>query len=188
VRSATGPLTCLAAASVVALAACGVPPSSVIQAGEPAVGMPPAVSVYFLAGDSLLAVPRPGPSSAGLTTALRLLFEGPPAATGITRLTTELPPLPGPPTYTVKGTTVVVHLPADVDRLTRLATEQLVCTVAANWPGPPGRPKGLDPVGPSGAASGAAAATAVPLPTSASPDVIVLGGSWDLSGSTGNCP
>ena len=40
-KRTTGLSACLAAASVLALAACGVPSSDVIQAGDPAVGMAP---------------------------------------------------------------------------------------------------------------------------------------------------
>jgi hypothetical protein len=189
VRRATGLSACLATASVLTLAACGVPPSSVIEAGEPAVGMRPAVSVYFVAGDSVLAVPRPGPPGADLTTALRLLFDGPNTAE-TEQFTTQLPRLPGPPHVTMKGNIVVVGLPPGVGRLTPLATEQVVCTVAANWPARPKRlarldPAGQDPAGPGGAS---AAAPPQPMPTSAGPDVHVLGASWEVSGSTDNCP
>ncbi|MFJ4411742.1 hypothetical protein [Streptomyces sp. NPDC088910] len=183
-RRAAGPLACLASAA--ALAACGVPPTSVIQAGEPAVGMTPGVSVYFLSGDTLRAVPRRAPDAAGPVVALRLLFAGPGDADPTT-LTTRLPSLPRPPVIAFDGVTTVVRLPAGVDRLSPLAMDQVVCTVAAN-PGGPQR------TAPPGGAS--AVPTAVPdVPTagtprsaSPSPDVRVIGAGWALSRLVESCP
>lgn len=203
----TGLLTCLASAAV--LTACGVPPSSVIQAGEPAVGMNPGVTVYFLAEDTLRAVPRTAPAGSGVVTALRLLFAGP-ATTDPATLTTELPRLPGPLAVGVDGTdgtTVVVQLPAGVSRLTPSAMDQLVCTVAAN---PSVLPRTFPPTGaePLPTAAPPLPSTALPstetpfMPTgdTASPDtptrdtasrrpsVRVVGAGWELARTTDKCP
>ncbi|MEW2522031.1 hypothetical protein [Actinacidiphila alni] len=194
-RRAAGPPLCLVAGAAL-LTACGVPTSGVIQAGEPAMGMRPGVSVYFVSDGELRAVPRTAPADAGLRTALRILFDGP-AASETTTLGTELPRLSGAPKVAVHGATVVVGLPPGVARLTPLATGQLACTVAAN----PlqGRPSAADPVPtrPGGQApavppaSNGAASPNVPTtrdPGGAVAEVRVTGDGWSVSRTTDDCP
>ncbi|MEU6851652.1 hypothetical protein ABZ901_17215 [Actinacidiphila alni] len=193
-RRAAGPLLCLMAGAV--LTACGVPTSGVIQAGEPAIGMRPGVSVYFVSDGELRAVPRTAPADAGLRTALRILFDGP-AASGTTTLGTELPRLSGAPKVAVHGATVVVSLPPGVARLTPLATGQIACTVAANplqeRPSAadpvPTRPGGQAPAVPP--ASDGPASPHVPAtqdPVSVVAEVRVTGDGWSVSRTTDDCP
>jgi hypothetical protein len=129
-------LTGLAAALVVA--GCGVPPSGVIEAGDPATGMTPGVNLYFLGHNgSLVAVPRQVPVGAGVATAVRLVFAGPVGIEG-KEVTTELPQLKIPPAVTVENDgTFLVQLFEQVAPFSKRATEQLTCTVvAAPFPDP----------------------------------------------------
>ncbi len=136
-------------ASLVALSSCGIPATGVVEAGGPASGIPPVTQVYFVHGDTLVAVPRSTayPSDAGA--ALRLLMLGPTSAEAGKRLTTEIPGLPTsaphpPPTadeagdpstdalpVTVNGDTLTVELPSGMRPLSHMATRQLICTAAA---------------------------------------------------------
>ncbi|GKQ35514.1 hypothetical protein [Streptomyces sp. A012304] len=136
-------------ASLLALSSCGIPATGVVEAGDPASGVRPVTQVYFVRGDTLVAVPRTTayPTDAGA--ALGLLMLGPTSAEAAGRLTTEMPGLPTsaplpPPTadelrapasdplaVTVNGDTVTVELPSQMSALTRTATRQLICTAAA---------------------------------------------------------
>ncbi|MFC4033111.1 hypothetical protein ACFO3J_16685 [Streptomyces polygonati] len=127
--------------AVCALSACGVPPSDVIQAGEPATGMPPGTLLYFLSGDgALVAVPRGGAPDVAL--AVDQVFKGP-TATEVADVRTQLPRLPSPPAVKDVSGTVLVELPAGVAPLTPLAVRQLTCTVAAAYRAEPSTAKRL---------------------------------------------
>ncbi|MYS91096.1 MULTISPECIES: hypothetical protein [Streptomyces] len=135
--------------SLFALSSCGIPTTGVVEAGGPASGIPPITRVYFVHGDTVVAVPRSiaYPSDPGA--ALRLLMLGPTSAEARKGLTTEVPglptsaPLPPPtagewrdlssdaPAVTVNGDTLSVELPSGIGALRRLATRQLICTAAA---------------------------------------------------------
>ena len=76
----------LTAALTLMLTACGVPPSDVIEAGEPASGMvppvrrhsvPAVVSLYFLDDGDLTAYPRTVGDPADLGSVVAQLFGGP---------------------------------------------------------------------------------------------------------------
>ncbi|MBD0740441.1 GerMN domain-containing protein, partial [Streptomyces sp. CBMA29] len=135
------------------------------------------VSVYFLSDGALRAVPRRAPDGAGPAVALRLLFAGPGDADPTT-LTTRLPSLPRPPVVLFDGATTVVRLPAGVDRLSPLAMDQVVCTLAAN-PGAP--PRTAPPAVPG------VPATRTPRSASSSPGVRVIGEGWALSRLVESC-
>lgn len=158
-RSAA-PLTGLAASLV--LAACGVPTSGVIQAGDPATGMAPGLNVYFLAGGELVAVPRRVDGGADTATAVRLVFEGPAGAEAY-KLRTQLPRLPGPPTVLTDGSSVLVRLPPGVGPLSRPAMAQLACTVGGVPPTAPPRTPGT-PGTPADSADSAPSAVPTGLP------------------------
>lgn len=111
------------------LAACGVPTSGVVPAGEPATGLPAQVQVYFLIGDRLVAVPRRAPGGSDVATAVRLLFAGPTDAEA-QQLGTELPLLNEPPTIAVAGDELHVTLPQGAGHTGLLGQQQLACTVA----------------------------------------------------------
>ncbi|MEU6477711.1 hypothetical protein ABZ858_12610 [Streptomyces sp. NPDC047017] len=143
-------------------AGCGVPTSGVIDAGAPAVGVPAGTVVYFVAGDTLRAVPRtPAGDGDPVAQAVRLLLAGPNRAEART-LATELPAVPGQVAVTTRGDTVTVRFPAGVARLGTRAMEQLTCTVA--------RARRLSP--PVAGATGA-------LPGGAQPDGTETGGTPD---------
>ncbi|MFD9520487.1 hypothetical protein [Streptomyces sp. NPDC059979] len=159
------------------LTACGVPPSDVIQAGEPASGMlapgptpsaPAAVSLYFLDDGDLTAYPRKIGDPADLGAVVGWLFGGPTTSEAATA-TTELPRLKGTPEVTAgSGNTVSIRLPDDVGPLSRPAMLQLACTIAHT----------------SGALAGPSAAQRSPAHTS----VHVLGDGWTMSQSADSCP
>ncbi|MFI8895781.1 hypothetical protein [Streptomyces paradoxus] len=135
--------------SLFALSSCGIPTTGVVEAGGPASGIPPITQVYFVRGDTLVAVPRSiaYPSDPGA--ALRLLMLGPTSAEARQGITTEVPglptstPVPTPtadesrdpssdaPAVTVNGDTLTVKLPSGISGLERTATRQLICTAAA---------------------------------------------------------
>ncbi|WP_431034029.1 GerMN domain-containing protein [Streptomyces sp. P6-2-1] len=135
----------LAAAGLALLAACGVPPTGVIEVGTPATGLSLTQGVYFLVRDApgtLRAAPRAEGSTAG---ALRALLKGPSRAER-TSLTTALParlPLPG--LTTTRGT-LDLRFPRDTPHLSSRAVRQLACTALLNT-------AGLSPAVPHRAAS-----------------------------------
>ncbi|WP_051371096.1 hypothetical protein [Streptomyces sp. 142MFCol3.1] len=125
-------------ATALALSACGVPSSDVIEAGEPASGMfpgsqysvPVVVSLYFLDDGALKAYPRKMRGPVDLGTAVRRLFDGPTKSESVTA-TTQLPRLTDTSDVTVGGGNgVSIKLPDDVAPLSRPAVLQLACTVA----------------------------------------------------------
>ncbi|MFG2755763.1 hypothetical protein [Streptomyces wuyuanensis] len=113
----TAPLVGLAGA--LTLTACGVPPTGVIEAGEPASGMfspaprptaPVVVSLHFLRDGDLTAYPRELEEPADLGAVVGRLFGGPTASEAETA-TTALPRLKRAPDVTAGGDAVSVQLP-----------------------------------------------------------------------------
>ncbi|GAA3095982.1 hypothetical protein [Streptosporangium carneum] len=129
----TWPLALLLAAC----AACGVGPSKVIGAGEPARGFVLGTPLYFVRLDRLVSISRPvGPLEAA--EAVELLAEGPTSKEYDRNFDTRLPK-----NMAVRvnddGFTLEKSAPmlvngrwlSPVSRLSRMATGQLVCTIAA---------------------------------------------------------
>ncbi|MET9554323.1 GerMN domain-containing protein [Streptomyces sp. NPDC006645] len=119
---------------------CGVPPSGVIEVGEPATGMTLSKAVYFLDrtadpgsadpadGTYLHAVARPGiPDVDPVAAAVRELLAGPTPAES-EYLTTALPPNLPAPDITVGTESVLIRFPEGTPRLTPAALHQLTCT------------------------------------------------------------
>ncbi|MFG3309806.1 hypothetical protein [Streptomyces wuyuanensis] len=113
----TAPLVGLAGA--LTLTACGVPPTGVIEAGEPASGMfspaprptaPVVVSLHFLRDGDLTAYPRELEEPADLGAVVGRLFGGPTASEAETA-TTALPRLKRAPDVTAGDDAVSVQLP-----------------------------------------------------------------------------
>ncbi|MEV1025022.1 hypothetical protein [Streptomyces sp. NPDC050264] len=173
--------------AAVTLAACGVPPSGVIEAGEPASGLfsptsepsaPATVSLFFLRDGDLTAYPRRIGDAGDVEAVVRLLFEGPTASEAATA-TTELPRLTGAPQVATGGAGALsVQLPGVAAPLNRQAMLQLACTVEQ---------------------VALALAVAVPrttgetdgeaMPTSsAHPGIHVLGDGWTMTQSDYACP
>lgn len=135
---------------------CGVPPSGVVEVGEPATGMTLSKAVYFLdAESSLHAVARPRlPDTNPAAAAVRALLAGP-TPTESEYLTTALPPDLPQPEITVATDTILLRFPPGTPRLTPAALHQLTCTttLATRTPRPgPSRAPTAAPSTPSSAA------------------------------------
>ncbi|MEV8287474.1 GerMN domain-containing protein [Streptomyces niveus] len=148
-RRRAGALTVTAAALLCLSSGCGVPPSGVIEVGEPATGMTLSKAVYFLnAESSLHAVARPEiPDTNPVAAAVRELLAGP-TPTESEYLTTALPPDLPQPEITVAAATILIRFPEGTPRLTPAALHQLTCTTTLATH--PTRPR---PAPPSGAAA-----------------------------------
>jgi hypothetical protein len=144
-------LSGLTAVAAVALTACGVPPSGVIETGAPASGMfspgatppptPATISLFFLRDGELMPYPRRIDDAGDLQAVVRLLFEGP-AANGAAMGTTELPRLADAPRVAVDGGILFVKLPGETAPLSRRAMLQLTCTaIYAASPAPTAVPR-----------------------------------------------
>ncbi|MFC8829807.1 GerMN domain-containing protein [Streptomyces sp. NPDC057137] len=134
------------AAALCLASGCGVPPSGVVEVGEPATGMALSNAVYFLDragpgttdaqpadGVVLRAVARDRiPGLDPVTSAVRQLLAGPTRAES-EGLATALPPNIGRPEVTLgrdrEAGTVVIRFPAGTPRLGVAALRQLSCTV-----------------------------------------------------------
>ncbi|MFE4956493.1 hypothetical protein ACFRCW_20895 [Streptomyces sp. NPDC056653] len=173
------------------LSACGVPPSDVIQAGEPASGMfspgakpsvPTVIPVYFLHKGDLTPYPRKIGDPGDFGAVVRLLFDGPSTSEAVAT-TTELPRLTDTPDVTIGGdNTLSIQLPEDVPPLSHLAMRQLVCTVAHVALPSAALPADTNRDG---------AAAAPPVDAQRSPvhtSVHVLGDGWTMTQSDSSCP
>ncbi|MCI3275131.1 hypothetical protein [Streptomyces cylindrosporus] len=142
-------LPLLLAPALLALASCDIPATGVVEAGGPASGMTPVATVYFVQRGALVAVPRITDRPGNAETAMALLLEGPNGAEASAGYTTEIPVRPtrapaaatdsvepsalppDTPTVKVTGDRLSIQLPAGMGGLSRLATQQLICTAAA---------------------------------------------------------
>ncbi|MFJ7345756.1 hypothetical protein ACIQU3_36425 [Streptomyces sp. NPDC101110] len=119
----------IAALSGAALAGCGVQPTGVVSAGEPASGLTRGTRLYFASPGGLRVVP-PDREVRNLGTVVKLLAVGPPPAEQRDGLTTLVQHLPG---YTVAGTgaRVTMRLDGPYTATGRdQGTGQLVCSLA----------------------------------------------------------
>lgn len=191
--------------SALTLAGCGVPPSGVIQAGEPASGMyvpgptpvaPTAVIVYFLHDGGLRPYPRKIAAPGDFGAVVRVLFHGPIAGESKTA-TTELPRLKAAPEVEIGGdggdNILSVQLPTNVPPLSHLAMLQLVCTVAhvatPSFPALAARENAARQNAAKQSAGGALAApTPYPPRLSALTGVQVRGDGWTITQSDASCP
>ncbi|WP_431999953.1 hypothetical protein [Streptomyces sioyaensis] len=130
-----------------ALAGCGIAPTDVIDAGEPASGVkspgqPEAdVLLFFYGPNGLRSATRPAKSPADPQQAIDLLRMGPNHAERMRGLSSMLK-FPGRLTADAHDGSVVINLPMDVKLLDSASLNQLVCTAAnARVPGnkPPDR-------------------------------------------------
>lgn len=125
-----------------ALAGCGIAPTDVIDAGEPASGVkspgqPAAdVQLFFYGPSGLRSATRPAKAPVDPDQALSLLMEGPNHAERMRGLSSVLPKFPGPLTAATGEGTVVINLPMNAKLLDSASLNQLVCTAAnARVPG-----------------------------------------------------
>ncbi|WP_406481524.1 hypothetical protein [Streptomyces platensis] len=124
------------------LTGCGIAPTDVIDAGEPATGVkspgqPDAdVQLFFYGPSGLRSATRPAKTPADPEEAIQLLMKGPNHAERMRGLTSVLPEfLTSPTAHTGEGT-VVISLPVGVERLDSASLNQLICTAAnARVPG-----------------------------------------------------
>ncbi|MGW9432662.1 hypothetical protein ACWHA1_32605 [Streptomyces decoyicus] len=130
-----------------ALAGCGIAPTDVIDAGEPATGVrspgqPEAeVQLFFYGPSGLRSATRRAKAPVGPEEAIEVLMKGPNHAERMRGLSSVLPKFPGSLTAVTHVGSVVITLPMDVKRLDSASLNQLVCTAAnARVPGdkPPG--------------------------------------------------
>ncbi|MCX5339852.1 hypothetical protein [Streptomyces atratus] len=113
-----------------ALVGCGVQPTGVIGAGEPASGLTRGIRLYYASDNGLRAVPLPDKEIKDLDAVMKLLAVGPSPAEqrdGLTSLVQQL----GGYSVTGTGTRVTVHLDGPYAESGRdQGTGQLVCTLA----------------------------------------------------------
>ncbi|MEU4846456.1 GerMN domain-containing protein [Streptomyces gilvosporeus] len=137
----------LTGALAVALTGCGIAPTDVIDAGEPASGVkapgqPTAdVQLFFYGPNGLRSATRPAKAPADPQSAIDLLMDGPNHAERQRGLSSVLPKFPGRLLATTGRGTVHLTLPMNAKLLDSASLNQLVCTAAnARVPGdkPPG--------------------------------------------------
>ncbi|MFI9051512.1 hypothetical protein [Streptomyces sp. NPDC053427] len=137
----------LAGALAGALSACGIAPTDVIDAGEPATGVkspgqPAAdVQLFFYGPNGLRSATRPAKAPVDPQNAIAMLMEGPNHAERQRGLSSVLPKFPGRLLATTGRGRVALTLPMNAKLLDSASLNQLVCTAAnARVPGdkPPG--------------------------------------------------
>ncbi|MEU6264920.1 hypothetical protein [Saccharopolyspora shandongensis] len=115
---------------VSALAGCGVQPTDVLGAGEPATGLPQGMRVYFASDSGLRGVARPGVEIDDLRVAIKLLLGGPNETelhSGLSTLSRDDQELHA----TSDRGQVTVELPdTPVETSPGIFTGQVVCTLA----------------------------------------------------------
>lgn len=130
-----------------ALTGCGIAPTDVIDAGEPATGVkspgqPAAdVQLFFYGPSGLRSATRRAKTPVDPELAIELLMKGPNHAERMRGLSSVLPKFSGPLTATTHVGSVVITLPMNVKRLDSASLNQLVCT-AANARVPGNKPSG----------------------------------------------
>ncbi|MEK2474969.1 MULTISPECIES: hypothetical protein [Streptomyces] len=144
-RAALGTLAGVLTAT---LAGCGIEPTDVIDAGEPATGVrapgkPPAdVQLFFYGPDGLHPATRPAKEPLDPQDAINLLVQGPNHAERMRGLSSVVPKFPAPLTATSGPGRVAITLPVNAKLVDPASLNQLVCTAAnARVPGdkPPGQ-------------------------------------------------
>ncbi|MFD5394891.1 hypothetical protein ACFWJW_11770 [Streptomyces sp. NPDC127097] len=176
----TGALACALSG---ALTGCGIAPTDVIDAGEPASGVkspgqPEAdVQLFFYGPSGLRSATRPAKTPVDPDTALALLMKGPNHAERMRGLTSVLPKSLGMPHAETREGAVVISLPMIAARLDSGSLNQLVCT-AANARVPGNKPSGevavtltskTDRIGPMVCGGNNAFPVVEPSPTPTSP-------------------
>lgn len=124
------PMALIALLISLAISACGIPSTSVVQVGEPATGMDlRKIRVYFWSGGNLTSLPRLVDITANIQTAVDLLFAGP-TENEAARVSTELPRLAADPLVSSSHDSVTIALPELSVPLSHAAMDQLICTAA----------------------------------------------------------
>lgn len=128
----------LGVATALLASGCRIPPSGVIQAGEPAGGLRAFVTLYWVGRgpgghEALHPVSRPADEVTGVAAAVSTLVAGPTGSERQSGLATRLPFPMAAPRVTVTGSAVTIRLQPGFPRLTGTATGQLACTATAAW-------------------------------------------------------
>ncbi|MEV6396208.1 hypothetical protein AB0M39_15770 [Streptomyces sp. NPDC051907] len=121
--------TTLAAALLLSAVGCGVRPTGVIDAGEPATGLTTGMRLYFDSPTGLRGVPRPTGDLKNLESVLKMLLAGPSEAEREQGLTT----LVQLGTFAATGEGDQVRLDVPDNSITpqdRVLQGQLVCSLA----------------------------------------------------------
>jgi hypothetical protein len=191
VKGSRVPALLVGLTAALTLAACGVPPSDVIQAGEPAGGIyspssqpvvPTLTSFYFLHNGDLRDYPRRFEDPRNPDSVVRMLFDGPIASEALTA-TTELPRLTDTPDVVIGSDNILsIELPKDVPPLSHLAMRQLACTMAHLTPPATSSIAEAHPGGASAAPKAGTRRSAAPR------SVRVFGDGWTKTQSAGSCP
>ncbi|MEU6171574.1 hypothetical protein ABZ832_06580 [Streptantibioticus parmotrematis] len=121
-----------------ALTGCGIAPTGVIEAGEPASGIQPpgkpkeaVVRLFFLSAVGLRPASRPAAGIVDPQQAIDLLLAGPNSAELARGLTTEIGPAVGGAKVVSAPGWIRVMLTSNAGQLTSGAVSQLVCTAAS---------------------------------------------------------
>ncbi|NJP92787.1 hypothetical protein HCN51_25575 [Nonomuraea sp. FMUSA5-5] len=126
------------AALLLTLTGCGVQPSDAIEAGDPpsgAVEPSIAITLYFVRDDKLTAVTRPAGGPLFPQDTLALLAAGPTARERSRGYTTQVPARAGPFSVTAAPAgRLIVTLSTPADKLSTLATDQIICTATTTTP------------------------------------------------------
>ncbi|MCF3131871.1 GerMN domain-containing protein [Streptomyces olivochromogenes] len=113
-----------------AVAGCGVQPTGVVDAGEPAAGLTKGMRIYFASDTGLRGVSRPDREVTELGSAVKLLVAGPNASEQKSGLTNLVEPT-GTYTATGHGKQVTLDMPGTLlSPDNRLLNGQLVCSLA----------------------------------------------------------
>lgn len=148
----------LTGALAAGLAGCGIAPTDVIDAGEPATGVKSPgqpesdVQLFFYGPSGLRSATRPAKAPADPDQAIQLLLDGPNHAERMRGLSSVLPKFPGALTAEARDGGVEIDLPMNVKLLDSASLNQLVCT-AANARVPGNKPPDRVPVTLSGASA-----------------------------------
>ncbi|MFF4405678.1 hypothetical protein ACFY2W_33415 [Streptomyces sp. NPDC001262] len=138
-------LLALCLGAVCTLPGCGIAPTGLVRAGEPATGIQEpggsytTARIFFLSPVGIQAVSRHERTPAGPQRAMDLLLAGPTPAERARGLITEVPGTIGPVRATAATGAVDVDLPVPVSELQPAAVSQIACT-AAHSAVPGGRP------------------------------------------------
>ncbi len=119
----------LASFALVGLTGCGVQPTDIIDAGEPAIGVSAGPRVYFLHDTSLRDIQRTTGRLGSLQAALDSLAEGPTPAERDQGMTTQIPA--GKLHLDLSTGNYLVVAPSTSSPLSKAGMGQIVCTVAA---------------------------------------------------------
>jgi hypothetical protein len=158
----------LAGALTGLLGGCGVRPSGVIDAGEPAEGLAErsVLRLYFVDGRQVQPVPRGGTPTGNPAVALKLLMAGPDERETRAGFSTDIPAKLGVLDFQVTDRSITIAVNVGTDSVSELALTQIGCTLTAALGLRPGRQRpsiilvgspGPEPLDPKGSGRGRAA-------------------------------